>query len=42
VLRQGVTGQDLTFNVADLHAGRYLVQARMAGGKRLVRSFVKR
>lgn len=42
VLRQGVTGEDLTFNVADFRAGRYLMQLRMAGGKRLVRSFVKR
>jgi len=42
VLDKVVAGQDLTFDVADLHAGRYLAQVRMADGKRLVRSFVKR
>lgn len=41
VLDQGTNDQALTFNVADLHAGRYILLVRMAGGKRLMRSFVK-
>ena len=41
VLEQAVSGRDLAFNVADLHSGRYLLQVRMADGKRMVRSFVK-
>jgi hypothetical protein len=42
VLRQAVDAVNTVLNVGTLHTGRYLVQARMADGKTVVRSFVKR
>ena len=41
VLEQGANAAELTVNVADLKAGRYLVQLQFADGDRQVRSMVK-
>ncbi|MEO7082279.1 MAG: T9SS type A sorting domain-containing protein [Flavobacteriales bacterium] len=41
VLEQGANAAELTVNVADLKAGRYLVQLQFANGDRQVRSLVK-
>jgi hypothetical protein len=41
VLRQEVNAGTAVLNVADYHSGRYLLQLRMADGKRMVRSFIK-
>ncbi|MEO8734253.1 MAG: T9SS type A sorting domain-containing protein, partial [Flavobacteriales bacterium] len=41
LISQATQAENLALNVSGLNTGRYLVQIRLADGRRLVRSFVK-